>query len=162
MMPPTVPSFLFCCVRQRLLSAILVALLFGASAYAQNTNGRVIGTVTDQQGAAVAGAKVTVTNSSTNVHRNSVTDSAGSYQMLDVPIGLYSVTVEAAGFKKTVTGAQELSINQSLRVDVRLNVGAISETVQVQSEVAQVETVNPTIGGTVAGAPIQDLPLNGR
>src|SRR5271155_1380004 len=162
MLLPTVPSFLFCCVRRCLLSVILAALLFGVSAVAQNSNGRVIGTVTDPQGAAVAGAKVTVTNSGTNVHRNSVTDSAGTYQVLDVPVGLYSVTVEAAGFKKAVTGAQELSINQSLRVDVSLKVGAISESVQVQSEVALVETVNPTIGGTVAGAPIQDLPLNGR
>ncbi len=158
----TVVSFLSSDVRRSFFALTLAALFLGVSAFGQNTNGRVIGTVTDSQGAAVAGAKVTVTNTGTNVHRNTVTDSAGTYQVLDVPIGMYSVTVEASGFKKAVTEAQELSINQSLRVDVRLNVGAISETVQVQSEAAQVETVNPTIGGTVAGAPIQDLPLNGR
>ncbi len=157
-----IPSFLSSRVRPCLLTLILAIPFFGVSALAQNTNGRVIGTVTDQQGAAVAGAKVTVTNTTTNVRWNTVTDSAGTYQVLDVPIGGYSVRVEAAGFKKAVTGAQELSINQSLRVDVRLNVGAISETVQVESEAAQVETVNPTVGGTVAGAPIQNLPLNGR
>ncbi|MGA8213949.1 MAG: TonB-dependent receptor [Candidatus Sulfotelmatobacter sp.] len=158
----TFVSLLSSDVRRSFFALTLAALFLGVSAFAQNTNGRVIGTVTDSQGAAVAGAKVTVTNTGTNVHRNTVTDSAGTYQVLDVPIGVYSVTVEASGFKKAVTEAQELSINQSLRVDVRLNVGAISETVQVQSEAAQVETVNPTIGGTVAGAPIQDLPLNGR
>jgi hypothetical protein len=135
---------------------------FAVSVFAQNTNGRVIGMVTDAQGAAIAAAKVTVTNTGTNVHWNAATDNAGAYQVLDVPIGRYAVTVEATGFKKAITEAQELSINQALRVDVSLKVGAISETVQVQSESAQVETVNPTVGGTVAGAPIQDLPLNGR
>jgi len=162
MLPATVSSFLSSCVRRCLLPLILAAVFLGVSALAQNTNGRVFGTVTDPQGAAVSGAKVTVTNSSTNVRRNGVTDSAGTYQVLDVPVGMYSVAVEEAGFKKAMTEAQELSISQSLRVDVRLNVGAISETVQVQSEAAQVETVNPTVGGTIAGAPIQDLPLNGR
>lgn len=142
--------------------ALSCSVLLGVSVFAQNTNGRIIGTVTDAQGAAVAGAKVMVTNTGTNVRWNTTSDSAGAYQVLDVPIGKYSVAVEAAGFSKTVTDPQELSINQALRVDVRLKVGAISETVQVQAEAAQVETVNPTIGGTVAGAPIQDLPLNGR
>jgi hypothetical protein len=142
--------------------ALILGGSFGVSAFAQNTNGRVIGVVTDAQGAAIADAKVTVTNTGTNVRWNAATDNAGAYQVLDVPIGRYSVTVEATGFKKAITEAQELSINQSLRVDVSLKVGAISETVQVQSEAAQVETVNPTVGGTVAGAPIQDLPLNGR
>jgi hypothetical protein len=137
-------------------------LFLAVAAGAQNTNGRVIGTVTDAQGAAVVGAKVVVTNIGTNGHWNTVTDSAGSYQVLDVPIGMYSVAVEVAGFHKAVTGAEELSINQSLRIDVHLKVGATTETVQVQAEAAQVETVNPTVGGTVAGAPIQALPLNGR
>lgn len=147
---------------RRVSLALILAALFGLSAFAQNTNGRVIGAVTDEQGAAVAGAKVTLTNVGTNVRWNTTSNSAGAYQVLDVPIGKYSVAVEVAGFKKTITDPEELSINQALRVDVRLKVGAINETVQVQAEAAQVETVNPTIGGTVAGAPIQDLPLNGR
>jgi outer membrane receptor protein involved in Fe transport len=158
----TVVSFLSSCVRRSFSALTFSALFLGVSAFAQNTNGRVIGMITDPQGAAVAGAKVTVTNLSTNVPWNAVSDGAGAYQVLDVPIGKYSVTVENAGFKKAITEPQELTINQSLRIDVRLKVGAISETVQVQSEAVQVETVNPTVGGTVAGAPIQDLPLNGR
>ncbi len=152
------------CSRQSLRTIIAIFLIFPLAVFtfAQNTNGRLIGSVTDAQGAAVVGAKIAVTNAETNAHWNTVTDSAGSYQVLDLPIGMYSVAVEVAGFHKAVTTPQELSINQSLRVDVHLKIGAVTETVQVQSEVAQVETVNPTVGGTVAGAPIQALPLNGR
>ena len=61
-----------------------------------------------------------------------------------------------------VTAPQSLDINQALRIDVRMKVGSLSDVVKVEAQAAQVETVSPTIGGTVTGAPIQDLPLNGR
>jgi outer membrane receptor protein involved in Fe transport len=140
----------------------LAVLIFAVSVGAQNTNGRVIGIVTDPQGAAVAGAKVTVANTGTNVNWNTVTDGKGSFQVLDVPIGMYTITVESRGFARARIEPQELTINQALRVDVSLKLGAANETVEVQSKAAQVETVNPTIGGTVTGKAIQDLPLNGR
>jgi hypothetical protein len=140
----------------------LAVLIFAVSVGAQNTNGRVIGTVTDQQGAALVGARVTVVNAGTNVQRSTVTGNSGSYQILDLPIGRYAVTVEMKGFTKAVTQPQELNINQSLRVDVAMKVGGTTQLVEVQSESSQVETVNPTVGGTVTGKPIQDLPLNGR
>lgn len=149
------------CTR-RLVTALSLAMFLAALAAAQNTNGRVIGIVTDPQGAAIAGAKVTVTNIGTNVNWNTVTDDKGSYQVLDVPIGMYKVTVESHGFSKATIEPQELTINQALRLDVHLRIGAANETVEVQSEASQVETVNPTIGGTVVGKAIQALPLNGR
>lgn len=163
MLPTTAPS-VSDCLRRSLGVLVLFSIIAmpAVPCFAQNTNGRVIGTVTDTQGAAVVGARVVITNTGTNTRWNTVTDGAGSYQVLDLPIGMYSVAVEATGFNKVVNEAQELSINQSLRIDVHLKVGAITETVQVQSEAAQVETVNPTVGGTVSGAPIQALPLNGR
>ena len=148
--------------RRAAIGLSLAVLVLAVSVRAQNTNGRVIGIVSDPQGAAVAGAKVTVTNVGTNVTWNTATDEKGSYQVLDVPIGIYKVTVEFRGFAKAATEPQELTINQALRIDVPLKVGTTSETVEVQSEAAQVETVNPTIGGTVTGKAIQDLPLNGR
>jgi Carboxypeptidase regulatory-like domain len=152
----------FSWARQSAIALMLGVIAFSVASWAQNTNGRVIGVVTDPQGAAVAGAKVTVTNAGTNVNWNATTDGKGSYQVLDVPIGVYTVTVESRGFAKAKTEPQELTINQALRIDVPLKVGAANETVEVQSQSAQVETVNPTIGGTVTGKPIQDLPLNGR
>ncbi|HVN21331.1 MAG TPA: TonB-dependent receptor [Dongiaceae bacterium] len=147
---------------RRVAIALSLAVFLTVLASAQNTNGRVIGIVTDQQGAALGGAKVTVTNIGTNVSWNTVTDEKGSYQVLDVPIGMYTVTIESRGFSKAKTEPEELTINQALRIDVHMKLGSVNEVVDVQSQSAQVETVNPTIGGTVTGKPIQDLPLNGR
>lgn len=141
---------------------VLLGVCCTSLAVAQTSTGRVIGTVTDAQGAVVAQAKVTVTNAATNVHWETTTAHDGTYQVLDLPIGDYTITVELAGFSKLVTKPQTLTINQSLRIDVTLKVGTINETVDVESNATQVETVNPTVGGTVTGAPIQDLPLNGR
>ncbi len=149
------------CVRRAAI-ALSLAVLLSVLASAQNTNGRVIGIVTDPQGAAVVGAKVTVTNLGTNVTWNTVTNEKGSYQVLDVPIGMYTVMIQSQGFAKAKTEPQELTINQALRIDVHMKLGGINEVVDVQSQAAQVETLNPTIGGTVTGKPIQDLPLNGR
>ena len=149
------------CAR-RVAIGLSLAVALTVFAAAQNTNGRVIGIVTDPQGAAVPGAKATVTNVGTNVNWNTMTDDKGNYQVLDVPIGMYTVTIESRGFAKAKTEPQELTINQALRIDIHMKVGGVNEVVDVQSQASQVETVNPTIGGTVTGKPIQDLPLNGR
>jgi len=133
-----------------------------SSASAQTATGRIIGTVTDPQHAAVAGARITVTNTGTNARWNTVTNSDGFYQVLELPVGSYSVTAEREGFSKVVTAPQPLDINQSLRIDVQIKVGSLSDVVRVEAQASQVETVSPTIGGTVTGAPIQNLPLNGR
>jgi len=145
-----------------LLTLLLGVCWFAPPASAQNATGRVIGSVTDTQGAAIPGAKVVVTNTGTNVISNTATDNQGYYQVLQLPIGSYTVTVEHEGFAKVKTAANSLDINQSLRIDVHLKPGSVVETVQVDARAAQVETVNATLGATVTGAPIQDLPLNGR
>jgi hypothetical protein len=145
-----------------ILPAVLIFLFACGSATAQTATGRIIGTATDAQGAAIAGARITVTNTGANVSWNTVTNNEGFYQVLELPVGNYSVTAEHEGFSKVVTAPQSLDINQALRIDVRMKVGSLSDVVKVEAQAAQVETVSPTIGGTVTGAPIQDLPLNGR
>src|SRR5580700_3442454 len=143
---------------------VLVALLMLAAvpALPQAANGRVVGTVSDPGGAVIAGAKVTVTNTGTDVHWETTTRQDGSYQVLELPIGNYSVTVQQEGFGRAVTQPSELQINQTLRIDVSLSIGQLSQTVSVESQATQVETVNPTVGGTVVGQAVQELPLNGR
>ncbi len=154
-------AFLSCfCGSLAAFAAVFLAAAITVNA--QNSTGRIIGTVTDQQGAGVPAAKVRVTNVSTNVHWDTATNEDGGYQVLDLPIGSYKVAVEHEGFAKSVTDAQALEINQSLRIDIRMKIGAGSETVTVEAQAAQVETINPTLGGTVTGATIQNLPLNGR
>src|SRR2546430_224140 len=154
--------FLDCRGLRYLLLALVGLLLICNSTTAQNATGRIIGTVTDAQGAAIAGAKVTVTNTGTNVHWNAVTSGDGYYQVLELPVGTYSVGAEHEGFSKVVTAAEPLDINQALRIDVHMKVGSLTDVVRVEAQAAQVETVNATLGGTVTGAPIQNLPLNGR
>ena len=141
---------------------IAIFLATSMAVHAQNATGRIIGTVTDAQAAAIAGAKVTVTNSGTNVRSETVTNADGFYQVLDLPVGAYTVSAEREGFAKVLTTAEPLDINQSLRIDVHMKVGSLAEVVKVEAQAAQVETISPTIGGTVTGAPIQNLPLNGR
>jgi outer membrane receptor protein involved in Fe transport len=144
------------------LLATVGVLVSCVSASAQTSTGRVIGTVTDAQGAAIAGAKVTVTNTGTNVRSDTVTNADGFYQVLQLPVGTYTVAAEHEGFSKVVTEAEALDINQALRIDIHMKVGSLMDVVRVEAQAAQVETISPTIGGTVTGAPIQDLPLNGR
>ncbi len=129
---------------------------------AQDAVGRIIGNVTDPSGAPILGAHITVTNTGTKIVQTMTTDSSGFYQVLSLPIGEYEVTVEAAGFRKEVFAKQKLQINQSLRLDARLSIGQTSESVEVTSQAANVETVSETIGSSVVGETIQRAPLNGR
>jgi hypothetical protein len=122
----------------------------------------VIGTVFDQQGAVVPGAKVSVINTETGAIRHTTTNPAGYFDVMALPIGMYKVSVEQQGFSKAVTQEQNLAINQSLRFDITLDVGQASQEVIVNAEVTGVETVNPTIGDSVMGSAIENLPLNGR
>ena len=147
---------------QRLVLAIFVALLISASASAQQTTGKIVGTVTDAQGGVMPGVKVTATNTATQISTTSVTDKEGSYQVLNLPIGDYRITAERDGFRTLVTDAPPLRINEVLRVDLRMEVGARNESVTVEGLAAAVETVNPTLGQSVTSRPAVDLPLNGR
>ena len=128
-----------------------------SSSSSANSAGRIIGTVTDTQGAAIAGAQITVVNTGTAITQKTTSNGQGFYQVLELPVGTYTISAEHGGFAKEVTPAQSLDINQSLRVDLHMQVGSVSETVVTDATATQVETVNPTIGGTVTGAPIQNL-----
>lgn len=144
---------------------VLFAAVLGinvASSSAQNATGRIIGNILDPTGAAVSGAKVTVTNVATQVSHQATTDKDGFYQALDLPIGVYRVTIEKEGFRSEVFDGQTLQINQTLRVDTSLSLGQKNETVEVKEQVGGVETTNSTIGETVTGAAVQQAPLNGR
>jgi hypothetical protein len=144
--------------------ALAIGLVFciQAATPAQEASGRIIGNVTDPKGAVIPDAKLTVTNVETQVSREATTDGEGNFEILSLPIGNYRVMAERAGFKKTVSEVEKLQINQSLRFDIKMEVGTPSETVTVTSQAAGVETVSPTLGQSVTSRPIVNLPLNGR
>ncbi|MFI5072743.1 MAG: TonB-dependent receptor domain-containing protein, partial [Terriglobales bacterium] len=143
---------------------ILGGMLFlsNGTARAQEATGKIVGTVFDQQGAVIPGAQVTVTNTATGVTSTSVTNNEGYFEVPNIPIGTYNVTVEHNGFEKTVTQEKKLEINQSLKFSITMKVGATSESVTVEAQVSGVETENPTLGQTVTSNVVGNTPLNGR
>lgn len=146
-----------------LRASILGAILLPACLLAQDVTGKITGVVTDPSGAVVSNATVTVTNIATNVGKETKTDSSGLYQVPLLPIGKYKVAATAAGFEKVEVVSQgSLEINQTMRIDIQLPVGKLSDTVVVESAANLVETENATVGGTVYGVAIEELPLNGR
>lgn len=146
-----------------MLAALAALFLFPlASAWAQAASGVVLGTVLDPQQAVIPGATVTVINTATGVASLGATDKDGHFEVQNLPIGSYTVTVEHAGFQKATTQAQALQINQSLRFRITMKLGATSQSVTVEAAVSGVETENATIGATITTSAIHDLPLNGR
>ncbi len=143
--------------------AVVLIALCPFLVQAQDVTGKVVGVVRDPSGSVVPSAKVTVTNAGTQLTKEATTDANGAYQVINLPVGDYQVAAEAPGFSKVVSaGHNTLDINQTLRVDLQLQVGQVSETVSVESQGSTVETENPTVGGTVTGRAIFELPLNGR
>ena len=144
-------------------AALLALLLLAPATWAQDATGKIAGNIKDATGAVISGATVTVTNLGTKISKQTVTDNRGFYQVLQLPIGNYEVSAQATGFSKAVTRpANTLEINQTLRVDMSLEVGAASASVTVEGQGGNVETENSTVGGTVTGEAIFELPLNGR
>lgn len=142
--------------------SVLLMLFAGPVAQAQNASARVVGNVTDPKGGAIPNATVTIVNVATQVHYDTKTDKDGFFQVQDLPIGQYTITIEADRFRKLVYERQNLQINQVLRIDARPEIGTLAETVEVTEQADVVETVNPTLGASVTGRTITDLPLNGR
>ena len=149
-------------MKRSTLMMLTTWLLLAPISQAQEATGRIAGTVSDPSGAVIPDVQVTVTNTATQVSRNTTTDHDGYYQVLSLPIGTYTVTAERNGFRKVVIDQNRLAINQALRVDIRLQVGATNQTIEVGAEAAPVETVNPTLGQSVTGRVLTDMPLNGR
>ena len=144
-------------------TAVLTLLLLAPAARTQDATGKIAGNITDASGAVVPGAKVVVTNLDTRTTKQATTNSQGFYQVLQLPIGHYEVSAEAAGFSKSVSRPPNpLEINQTLRVDLALEVGATTTNITIESRATGVETGNSTVGGTVTGEAIFELPLNGR
>ncbi|HWW17146.1 MAG TPA: TonB-dependent receptor [Candidatus Saccharimonadales bacterium] len=146
----------------KLIVGFFALLLVISSTRAQDAVGRIVGNVTDPSGGAVTGAKVTVTNPKNAVSQTTTTDKDGFYQVLSLPIGTYQVAIESAGFRRELFENQNLQINQTLRVDAKLGLGAQTETIEVTDQAANVETQDQTIGSSIAGETIQRAPLNGR
>ncbi len=143
---------------------LLVLALSGLSltAAAQSTAGRVLGRVTDQSGASVAGANLVVTDTQRGTSRPITTDASGDYVAPDLIPGIYKIHVEAKGFKSVERPAVTVEVATDVRADFTLQPGNVSEVVTVSEEVPLLNTTSSTLGGTLSNKEINDLPLNGR
>jgi hypothetical protein len=146
--------------------ALLLAALFclfavaPSSLFAQSAStGTVAGTVADPQGAAVAGAAVTITDKSTNIPRTATTNENGRYVFVDVPPGTYNVSASKTGFRISKVVDQVVSVGVSLTLNITLEIGSLAETVEVTASTgAELQTLNATVGNTIGGDTLQNLP----
>src|SRR5271163_1011526 len=144
------------------LLVICSVLAAAPNAAAQSTGGRFRGTVTDNSGAAVAGAKVTLINEATNKSREAETDASGEYLFLEIPVGSYEIDVTVAGFKKYVRKGIPLNLDQIAGVDVALQVGGATETVEVSGAPPVIDTTTTSLGAVMTERSVTELPLSTR
>jgi hypothetical protein len=146
----------------RLLRLSLALFLACLPLFAQTYNGRILGAVTDQTGAVLAGAEVVITDTQRGVTRTLTTDQAGEYVAPDLSPGIYKVHAAAKGFKSVERLDVQLEVAKDVRIDLALQPGEITETVVVTGEVPLLDTTSSVLGGTLSNEAINDLPLNGR
>jgi len=145
-----------------LARVLAVVVVMADATWAQTATGQITGTVTDATGATVTLAKIKVTSESTGRTRETTTSERGTYSVAILPVGVYLVTAEKEGFKLAASAANELKVDQVLRVDLAMEVGAVSETVQVTGRAVALDTETASIGQVVSERQVTDLPLNGR
>jgi len=128
----------------------------------QVQNGQFQGTVTDPSGAAIAGAKVTITNSSTGLAINATSNQSGFYVVKELPPGIYKITTEAPGFKTRQDSNVTLNAGVIQRVDFKMEIGQTTTVVEVSGQAAAVNTDDSKLSSTIDATQIANLPLNGR
>ena len=144
---------------------VIVAFCLAGNVYAQQITGDLVGTVTDSNGAAVAGATVTITNSDTKlVARTVTTNDAGEYSAPLLPVAYYDISVEARNFKKHVDERVKINVNEHHTTNVTLEVGNVAETITVTSGQLQlqVDTQSATASSVINGDQVRELSLNNR
>jgi len=145
------------------LYSLILTLLIGGSAIAQTGSSTIRGTVTDPQGNAVAGATVTLSNPEKNFSRTATTNGEGGFVFSLVPPDTYQIEAESTGFKKAVVSNVIALVDTPLELPVKLEVGAVTETVNVSASIeAPLNTTDATIGTTFESRRIEELPLNAR
>ncbi len=143
----------------RAISLFAILTLVAGLSFGQAVNGTLLGTVTDPSGAVVPGAKVLIAEQKTGISRSGETTGAGYYAFADLAPGVYTVNVELTGFKKAVRQNVEVLVNSTMRADLQLQTGDVSETVSVTAEAALLQTDRSDTGRKIETQQLADMPL---
>lgn len=144
------------------LCCVVVFGLLASLGMAQQITGTILGTVQDSSGAVLPAATVTVTNEGTNIQYKAATEATGDYLALNLPPGIYTVTVGSSGFRTNNTKGITLLASRTVRIDVVLDPGTVTETIEVRASAPVVNSENATVGSHMEARIITALPLNGR
>lgn len=147
-----------------LLSAVVLLVSAGMSTSlrAQTFYGSIVGTVTDNTGAVVPGATVTITKLATSETKSEQTNAAGDYSFVNLVPAIYKVDVQVTSFKRFVRNPVEVQVNTATRVDAKMQVGAATETVTVSTDAPLLQTESGSLGDEIGTKQVEDIPLNGR
>ena len=140
----------------------LAAMLLCSPLSAQTTFGSISGTITDASGSAVAGAQATLTSAATSATQTFTTGADGLYSFVNLSPGGYTLEVEKSGFKKVKREGVVVQVQQAVRIDVAMELGAVSQTVEVTAETPLLQPTSASLGQVIAQRPTNEIPLNGR
>lgn len=141
---------------------LLLGLLAALAALGQSSLGTITGTVTDPAGAPTPNVTITARAVATSLTYKGITNESGVYVIPNVPIGEFSVTAEANGFKKIQRSGVTVEVSQRLRLDFALEIGSVTEAVDVKAEIPRIQVEDSSLGTVIEQKRIADLPLNGR
>jgi len=130
--------------------------------YGQATEGTILGTVQDSSGGGVPNAVVVVGNEGMGATRRTATDQLGEYVVTNLPLGVYTVSVEAPGFKKAVRSSIGLTVKARIRVNLTLEVGDVNQSVEVSGQAPLLKTDTPELGAVLPRQTLQEIPVFGR
>src|SRR5205809_3983762 len=142
---------------------LIAACVFmtGRVAFGQST-AMLQGSVTDQKGAVVPNATVTVRNQATSLERSTQTDSDGNFAIASLPVGNYTVDVQAQGFKREVVKDLVVEVARTIQKNFQLEVGTVSENITVTGDSPVIENTTTSVGTVINQRTVQEIPLNGR
>ena len=147
---------------RRFLILLLFVLLSFSNAVAQTATGEITGSVLDSSGAIAAGAKITLLNQETNQRREVIPNAAGVYEFRALPNGLYTIQAEMPGFKKEEIRGVQLTVAQTIQLDIKLEVGQVTDSVTVEASAAQIQAGEPSLSQIIDEKRVRELPINGR
>lgn len=149
-------------MNKRLSLLLMTAAIFTGSLFAQRDLGAITGTVTDVSGAVVAGAKISITEQATGVKFNAETDASGTYIRSLLKAGIYTLEIQATGFRKAVQKDIQLTGGDRIGVNIQLTVGEMSQSVEITSSAPLLQTENTALGNTMQSKQVSELPLGGQ